>query len=160
MMNIRPMTKKDKSAILRILQNTPEFLPAEIVVADEVIDSYLFNPDESGYFILVSEVDSKIGGYVCYGATPLTEDTWDIYWIAVDHQMQGLGIGKSLIAAAEEKIKHARGRLIIIETSSKPGYERTNHFYVAQGYKAACQIIDFYSIGDNKIMYEKRFNAK
>ncbi len=156
-MNIRPMTSKDKPSIMRILQSTPEFTPAEVVLADEVISEYLFNPTESGYFILVAEIDSSIAGYVCYGPTPITEGTWDIYWIAVDHNTQGQGVGKKLMEAAEEKIKQARGRLILVETSSKPGYEKTNLFYQRIGYKETCRIVDFYAIGDDQIIYEKRF---
>jgi ribosomal protein S18 acetylase RimI-like enzyme len=156
-LNIRPMTKKDKAAVMRILKNTPEFTPAEVVLADEVIDSYLFNPQESGYFILVAEVDSTIAGYVCYGPTPITEGTWDLYWIAVDHNVQGQGVGRKLMDAAEEKIKQAKGRLVIVETSSKPGYEKTNLFYQRIGYKETARIKDFYMIGDDQIIYEKRF---
>ena len=156
-MNIRPMIRKDKPSIMRILQNTREFLPPEVVVADEVIDSYLFNPEESGYFVLVAEEDSRILGYVCYGPAPMTESTWDMYWLAVDHNIQGKGIGRSLMAAAEDKIRRAGGRLIVLETSSKPEYERTNRFYLAQGYTLDCQITDYYAIGDNKNIYEKRF---
>jgi ribosomal protein S18 acetylase RimI-like enzyme len=156
-MNIRPMTSKDKSAVMRLLQNTPEFTPAEVVLADEVISDYLFNPSESGYFILVAQIDSSVAGYVCYGPTPITEGTWDIYWIAVDRNIQGKGIGKELMAAAEEKIRQAKGRLIVLETSSKPGYEKTNSFYLRIGYKEACRIIDFYAVGDDQITYEKRF---
>lgn len=156
-MQIRPMTSKDKKAVLNILQYTPEFTPAEVVLADEVIDDYLFNPTESGYFVLVAEIESKIGGYVCYGPTPITEGTWDIYWIAVDHTIQGKGIGKQLMEAAEQRIKEAKGRLILVETSSKPGYEKTNAFYLRLNYKESCRIIDFYMIGDDQITYEKRF---
>ncbi len=156
-MNIRSMTPKDKSSIMRILQNTPEFTPAEVVLADEVISEYLFNPTESGYFILVAEINSSIAGYVCYGPTPITEGTWDIYWIAVDHNTQGQGVGKKLMEAAEGKIKQAQGRLILVETSSKPGYEKTNLFYQRIGYKETCRIVDFYAVGDDQIIYEKRF---
>ena len=59
--------------------------------------------------------------------------------------------------AAEEKIKQAQGRLILVETSSKSGYEKTNLFYQRVGYKEACRIIEFYAIGDDQIIYEKRF---
>lgn len=156
-MNIRPMTSKDKSALGSILQHTPEFTPAEVVLADEVISDYLFNPAESGYFILVAEIDSSIVGYICYGPTPITEGTWDIYWLAVDHGTQGQGIGGKLMQAAEEKIHKAGGRLILVETSSKPGYEKTNLFYQRVGYKEAGRIIDFYAIGDDQVIYEKRF---
>jgi ribosomal protein S18 acetylase RimI-like enzyme len=158
-MIIRPAIKKDKPALIRILKNTPEFTPAEVVLADEVIEAYLFNPAKSGYFILVAEVDSKIGGYVCYGPTPITEATWDLYWIAVDHNIQGQGIGKKLMAAAEKEIQQAKGRLILVETSSKPGYEKTNAFYQRVGYKEICRIKDFYMIGDDQILYEKRFDS-
>lgn len=158
-MDIRPMTSKDKSAIMRILKNTPEFTPAEVVLADEVIDEYLFNPSESGYFILVALIDAKVMGYVCYGPTPITEGTWDVYWIAVDHNTQGKGVGKVLMAAAEEKIRQAKGRLILVETSSKPGYEKTNLFYQRIGYIEACRIKEFYAVGDDKIVYEKRFSG-
>ena len=156
-MNIRSMTSKDKSALGSILQHTPEFTPAEVVLADEVISDYLFNPTESGYFILVAEIDSSIRGYICYGPTPITEGTWDIYWLAVDPGTQGQGIGRKLMQAAEEKIHKARGRLILVETSSKPGYEKTNLFYQRVGYKEAGRIIDFYAIGDDQVIYEKRF---
>jgi ribosomal protein S18 acetylase RimI-like enzyme len=156
-MIIRPMTKKDKSYLIRILKNTPEFTQPEVVLADEVIEAYLFNPAESGYFVLVAEIDSKIAGYVCYGPTPITEGTWDLYWIAVDHEMQGHGVGKKLMEAAEEEIRKAKGRLILVETSSKPGYEKTNAFYQRIGYKEICRIKDFYMIGDDQITYEKRF---
>ena len=157
MITIRPMVRKDKRAIILILKNTPEFTPAEVLLADEVIDSYLFNPSESGYYILVAEQDSRIAGYVCYGPTPITEGTWDVYWIAVDHTIQGKGVGKLLMEAAEGKIRERKGRLVIVETSSKPGYEKTNAFYQRRGYVEACRIKDFYLVGDDKITYEKRF---
>jgi len=150
------MTSRDKGAIMSILQNTPEFTPAEVVLADQVISDYLFNPAESGYFILIAEEDQNIAGYICYGPTPITEGTWDIYWIAVDGTSQGRGIGKKLMAAAEGKIREAKGRLILVETSSKPGYEKTNAFYQRVGYKEACRIREFYAVGDDQIIYEKR----
>ncbi len=159
-MIIRPMEKHDKTSIMRILKRTPEFTPAEVVLADEVIESYLFNPAESGYFILVAEVDAVIAGYVCYGPTPITEGTWDLYWIAVDHEIQGRGVGRKLMETAENEINKAGGRLILVETSSKPGYEKTNLFYQNLNYTETARIKDFYAFGDDQIIYEKRFPLK
>ncbi len=153
---VRPMTHGDKSAITQILVNTPEFKPAEVLVAEELIDSYLENQTESGYYLLVAEVGSSVVGYICYGPTPLTEGTWDIYWIAVSHQEQGQGIGSTLLACAEDKIKKAQGRLSLIETSSKPNYEKTRRFHQSQGYQLVSQIPDFYEPGDDKLTYQKR----
>jgi ribosomal protein S18 acetylase RimI-like enzyme len=150
------MTSRDKPAIMQILQATPEFKPDEVVVAGEVLDSYLSDPSGSGYHVLVAEVSSSIVGYICYGPTPLTEGTWDIYWMAVAANEQGRGIGRALLALAEDKIREAQGRLAIIETSSKPEYERTRRFHYLQGYQVAGRIGDFYAPGDDKLIFQKR----
>jgi len=54
--------------------------------------------------------------------TPLTEGTWDIYWIVVDNAFRGTGIGRALLRHAEQEIQNAGGRMILIETSSKDEY--------------------------------------
>ncbi len=155
---IRPMTSKDKPAIMQILQVTPEFTLGEVAVAEEVLDSYLNDTSGSGYHVLVAEVNSSVVGYICYGPTPLTKGTWDLYWAAVAPQKQGHGIGRALFALAERKIKEAQGRLALIETSTKPEYERTRRFHYSQGYQLACRIADFYAPGDDKLIFQKRLS--
>jgi len=154
---IRPMVGNDKPAIMQILRATPEFVPAEVVVAEEVIDSYLHDPSGSGYYVLIAEAESVITGYICYGPTPLTEGTWDMYWMATAPEHQGQGIGTALMAFAEGEIKQAGGRLAFIETSSKPEYERTRRFHYARGYELICRIADFYAPDDDKLILQKRF---
>lgn len=149
------MTAEDKLAVMQILRATPEFKPSEVVVAEEVLDSYLNDPS-AGYFTLVAETDTAIAGYICFGTTPLTEGTWDIYWIAVAKELQGKGIGATLLTAAGDKIKQLEGRLMFAETSSTPEYEKTRRFYQKQGYEVVAQIADFYVPGDDKIIFQKR----
>ena len=155
-LEIRPMSSQDKPAIMQILRATPEFKPTEVTVAEEVCDSYLKDPSGSGYFIFAAEVDLSVVGYICHGPTPLTEGTWDIYWIAVAPRHQGCGVGSTLLAFSEGKIKEAQGRLALIETSSKAEYERTRRFYYSQGYELVCRIPDFYAPGDDKLILQKR----
>jgi ribosomal protein S18 acetylase RimI-like enzyme len=150
------MTKRDKPAIMKILRDTPEFKPSEVVIAEELIDSYLHDSYQSGYHILVAEVERLVVGYICYGPTPLTEGTWDIYWVAVAQHGQNRGIGSALIASAENEIKKAQARLAIIETSSLPEYEKTRRFYKRQGYELIGRIPDFYASGDDKLILRKR----
>jgi ribosomal protein S18 acetylase RimI-like enzyme len=150
------MTHEDKPRVTKILRSTPEFKPFEVTVAEELIDSYLDDPLGSGYHILVAEVDSTVTGYICYGSTPLTEGTWDIYWVAVARERQDRGIGSALTKSAEKEIVRAKGRLAIIETSSTPAYEKTRHFHLSQGYEVICRIPDFYAPGDDKLILQKR----
>jgi len=141
-----------------MLQNMPEFKPSEVVVAEEVLDDYLRDPVRSGYNVFVAEIGSSVVGYICYGPTPLTESTWDIYWLAVTPDQQSQGIGKSLLVIAEENIKESKGTIVVVETSSKTEYEASRHFYRAQGYEMLCSIADFYAPGDNKLIFLKRLN--
>ena len=122
----------------------------------EVIDSYLNDSLNSSYHILVAEVDSTVTGYICYGPTPLTEATWDIYWEAVAREKQDLGIGSALMESAEKEIVRSQGKLAIIETSSTPAYEKTRHFHLSHGYEIVARIPDFYSPGDDKLILHKQ----
>jgi len=154
--SIRHLTHQDKQKVMSILQTTPEFLSHEVVVAEELIDAFLEDPQTSGYYIHVAELDGEIAGYVCYGNTPLTEATWDLYWIAVANDKQGYGIGRILMKHAEEDIKKMHGRLIMVETSGKAEYNKTRQFYEKLNYQKVCQIPDYYASGDDLVLFTKK----
>ena len=150
------MSPEDKTALMKILKNTPEFKPHEVVVAEEVIDAYLEAPDASDYGIIVAEVDKSVAGYIAYGPTPCTIGTWDVYWIAVDRAFRGRGIGKALDEKVDEIIRQADGRIIMIETSSTPLYDNTRNFYLGRGYRIVARIPDFYAPDDDMVIMQKR----
>lgn len=154
--NIRVMTPEDKPSIMQILRSTPEFKPSEVVIAEELIDSYLGAHGRSGYHFLVAEIDTTVAGYICFGSTPLTEGTWDIYWIAVAQDRQRRRIGSVLLESAEKNIREAGGRLSIVETSSTPAYANTRNFYHRNGYEIIAHLLDFYALGDDKLILQKR----
>ena len=151
------MIAGDKPAIMEILRSIREFTPEEVAVAEEVLDAYLEAPSASGYLVFVAEVNAVVTGYVCYGPTPLTKGTWDVYWVAVDPGGQGQGVGRALMAFTEGRIKKSRGRLILVETSGRPDYAKTRRFYQSINYREAGRIADFYAPGDDKLILEKRF---
>jgi GNAT superfamily N-acetyltransferase len=141
---------------MHILRATPEFLPPEVIVAEELIDAYLEDPVASGYYIYIAETEGDISGYICYGNTPLTEATWDIYWVAVSHTKQGFGIGRMLMKHAEDDIQRMHGKLIMVETSSKPEYNKTRRFYDNLDYQRVCQIPEYYAPGDDLVLFSKK----
>jgi hypothetical protein len=47
------------------------------------------------------------------------------------------------------------GRLAVIETSSRPAYERTRKFYLKHGYAVQARVADFYAPGDDRVICTK-----
>jgi GNAT superfamily N-acetyltransferase len=153
---LRPLKPEDKPSLMDLLRATPEFKPYEVIVAEEVIDACLKDPKGSGYHIIVAVGNPGIDGYICYGPTPCTVGTWDYYWEAVRREKRGKGIGSALSRSAEAAVRKARGRLILVETSSTPGYENTRRFHLHHGFEVISRIPDFYSPGDDRITMQKR----
>jgi ribosomal protein S18 acetylase RimI-like enzyme len=156
MVKLRQMKSRDRQEIHNILMATGFFTAAEIDVAMELIDIFISKPEQKDYTVyVIEERDKKICGYICYGPTPLTTGTYDLYWIAVHPDFQNQGIGKTLLEFMEQEITRLQGRLIIIETSSQKKYEPTQAFYLRSGYQLAASIKDFYQPGDDRMIYSK-----
>jgi ribosomal protein S18 acetylase RimI-like enzyme len=159
MNKIRTMTQDDRLFVLMILEQTQMFTQAEIDVALELIDLFLTNRDQKDYFIYVAENEfQEITGYACFGPTPATEGTFDLYWIAVSPNHQNQGIGKQLLEFSEAEMRKLNGRLVIIETSGQEKYSKTQQFYFHNQYLLEARIKDFYRPLDDRLIYVKRLN--
>ena len=104
-----------------------------------------------------SESETLVG-YACFGATPSTDGTYDLYWIAVDPARHGQGAGSRLLDAVEERLRARDGRLVVIETSSRADYSNTRGFYTHRGYRPSARIADFYAPGDDRLILTKRLS--
>jgi ribosomal protein S18 acetylase RimI-like enzyme len=161
-MRIRPIEPRDRERILEIVTATGNFTPVEIATAMEVVDEALADPahPRGDYRAFVLEDErSHVAGYECHGPTPLTEGTYDLYWIAVDPACQGSGFGRALLAFAEQDVRATGGRLLLIETSSQESYGDTIRFYEKSGYPLAARIKEFYRQGDDKLIFAKRLTG-
>jgi GNAT superfamily N-acetyltransferase len=155
---IRPMLARDKAPVLGLIRATGFFTAAEIGVAEELMDIYLDRPDQKDYGVVVVENDEGApAGYMTWGPTPLAEDAYDIYWMAVAPSDQGKGRGKELVRWLETEVGRRNGRVIIIETSSQPKYHGTRQFYIDLDYKEVARVPDFYRAGDDRVIYAKYF---
>jgi ribosomal protein S18 acetylase RimI-like enzyme len=155
---LRELKPDDGPRLERLLSRITVFGKDDGVVAMELIDRALSQPDQKDYaFFIAADANDCPVGYACYGPTPLTEGTFDLYWIAVDPAFSGQGIGTQLLSAVEEAIKKVKGRMLIIETSSGMQYASTRHFYRKNGYKLAETIEDFFREGEDRVTYVKKF---
>ncbi len=157
------MVAADRSGVFRILESAGNFTPEEVGTALELIDEWLELGEHSGYLTYVmedvGEEESKVWGYVCFGPTPLTESTFDLYWIAVDKTKHRSGVGKKLLKFAEEEVLRRNGKLLLVETSSMEAYGGTIAFYEKTGYELVGRILEYYKAGDDKLIFAKKLVA-
>jgi ribosomal protein S18 acetylase RimI-like enzyme len=156
---IRPMLLADKAAVSELVSVIENFNPAEIECALELIDIYLNNKNQTDYYLLVAEdAASIVRGYACWGPVPMTKGAFDLYWIATHPGSRGCGFGSALMSNVEREVLNRNGRLLVVETSSKRSYEETVKFYRSIGYEETSRIKNFYDIGDDKLIFVKRFS--
>lgn len=111
-------------------------------------------PAELPYYQLGADLDGVLMGWICWGATPCTEGTWDLYWLAVHPAAQGHGVGSALVEEMEHRLS-GKARLIAVDTSGRPDYTPTRKFYQARGYQAVAVVPDFYAPGDDQVIFTK-----
>ena len=144
--------REDRDAVRRLAESTKFFRPDEVDVAVELVDAFLATGEASGYEFLFAEQNGHVVGYICYGLIGCTLGSYDVYWIVVDQQSQGAGIGRRLLQQAEQDLAYRNARLVYIETSNKPQYAPTRQFYLRCGYQIAAVMADFYDDGDDKVV--------
>jgi D-alanine-D-alanine ligase len=104
--------------------------------------------------------NGSVEGYACFGPHSLTRGTYDLYWIAVDQEARGQGIGRALLSFVENKVRAHGGRLLLIETSDTPAYAAARALYESGGYHLEATIRDFYAPGDNLLIFAKAINPQ
>ncbi len=150
-------TNADGASILGIARKIDLFEPGDIDTIQELWAEFTAKGDAaSWYHFVAARRDGQVLGFACYGQRPLTQGTYDLYWIAVDKNHQRQGIGEILLDEAEKQVKARGGRLLIAETAGKPAFEPTRSFYLRSGYELEARIRDFYSIGDDLVVFTKR----
>jgi len=154
----RPFEAHDRETVARILKDVGNFSAHEQTIALELIDAWLSTGEASDYMCWVLEDATGVRGYICIGPTPLTDGTFDLYWIAVDPSAQGRGYGQALTRLAEDEARARGGRLLLIETASQSSYAPTVRFYERAGYELVSTIPDFYKPGDDKLTFVKRLD--
>lgn len=169
------MSPKDRPRISKILEATRVFRSEEIEIALELFDSVfgaqvgtdgaisentVNPPANSDYFFLGAFTpEEELAGFACYGPTPGSDRTYDLYWIAVDPAVQGSGCGTILLNEVERRLKGLNARMVVVETSSRSDYGSSRRFYVQRGYVEAARARDFYAPADDRITYTKRLQS-
>jgi ribosomal protein S18 acetylase RimI-like enzyme len=156
---LRHLTAADRGRIEDITRAVGLFREDEIPVALEVFDEAAREGGSQSYTAVGAEINGRLAGWICWGPTPCTLGTYDLYWMAVEPALQGSGIGSALLSEMERRLT-GLARLVLVETAGRADYAATRGFYEARGYRAAATIPDFYAPGDDQVVYVKNVSGK
>ena len=165
-MHIGGLRVGDRARLAELLVDTGAFHADEVDVALALFDlTHCENGSGADdapvdYEFVGAFDEDQLIGYACFGATPATEGTYDLYWLAVDPAMQGRGVGRALVREVETKLTGRGGRLLVVETSSRPDYDGTRTFYARSGYVEAARVRDFYAPADDRILLTTRLTTR
>jgi D-alanine-D-alanine ligase len=150
---LRELRAADRAPIQAMLHACSAFRQDEIAVALELVDAGLGTQSSDPYHFLVAVENEHAVGYACYGRTPMTDGVYDLYWIVVDPRVQRAGVGRRLLQGVTADVRARAGRMVIIETAGKPEYASQRAFYERSGAELLARYPDFYSVGDDKLVY-------
>ena len=159
-MRTRFPSPADRARLTEIIAQGAGFRPEEVSCALELLDAALARADGNTYeaLVVVDDPGESGGtplGYACFGHTPMTESTFDLYWLVVAADARGRGIGASLLEAVEDLLRGRGIARLRIETSSLEGKGGAARFYAKCGYQRVGTVVDFYRPGDDLLTFVK-----
>lgn len=157
------MIDADRAPLASLLRRVETFSAHEIEVALELIGESSVDGSLDGYRCLVaigagSEPDARdesVWGYVCFGRTPMTAATCDLYWIVVDPERRGQGVGGRLLGAMRAELESRDLRVIRVETSSSRPFRAAMAFYDSHGFTCSGRIPEFYGPDDDLVIFHE-----
>jgi ribosomal protein S18 acetylase RimI-like enzyme len=158
------LAAQHRGPLVDLLERTPEFDAADREVALELIDLGIAGSHDYRFWVDVADGSTPgrpdVRGYICFGPTPMTRGTFDLYWIAVHPAHRGAGVGKLLVARMEEEIASEGARLVRVETEGNAEYAATRLFYERIGYLVVARIRDFYDADNDLYIWGKYFKPR
>ncbi len=153
---IRPVTRGDVPG-LKALIDANGLFPSEML--DDMMASY-FRGEPGREDSWLTDDD---GGHITiayYAPERMTSGTWNLYLIAVDPRCQSQGRGAAMMAYVERALAERGERILLVETSGLPEFERTRAFYRRIGYAEEGRIRDFYKQGEDKVIFRKALSTE
>lgn len=156
---IRPTTPDDSAAIITLAVAAGMFPANETEVLGKVLADYFGGNLDDGHVWVTDEEEGELCGVAYYAPDLMADRTWYVYMIAVRPDCQGWGRGTALMRHVENALQANGQRVLLVETSGLPRYERTRAFYAKCSYEKEARIRDFYAAGDDKIVFRKVLNT-
>lgn len=154
---IRHATPADTSALLALCEESGLFGPNEMEFLGAMLAEHFGGNSDQNW--LVDEDDTLVS-VALYAPERMTEGTWNLLLIAVRPDRQGQGRGSALLRHIEHALATRGERVLLVETSGLPNFERARAFYRQGRYDEEARIRDYYKAGDDKIIFRKALKVE
>ncbi|HXV94485.1 MAG TPA: GNAT family N-acetyltransferase [Pseudonocardia sp.] len=151
---IRPITSDDTPAVVSLAVSSGLFAPDDAEFIEQMMADYFGSKGDDGHMCVIDEEDEPLA-VAYYEPARAADRTWYLTMIAVRGDRQGRGHGAALMRYVEEDLRARGQRLLLVETSGVPGFERTRAFYAKLGYEQEARVRDYYEPGDDMILFRK-----
>lgn len=155
---IRPAIPEDTSAVIDLVVGAGMFSADDAWLVEGMMADY-FDSNEAGGHACVIDDEGGPLGVAYYQPKTAADRVWDLTMIAVRPTRQGQGRGAAMLRHVEEDLRARDGRLLLVETSSRPRYERTRTFYLGCGYEEEARVRDYWEAGDDLVLFRKALHA-
>lgn len=149
---IRPLVRGDLPRVAYLVDANAMF-PSEML--GDMTAAFFAGDSDAHRWIVAEREGSVVEGVAYTVPEPLTEGTWNTLCICVDPAAHGRGTGSALMGHIEDQLRGEGARVLLVETSGTPGFARTRAFYDGLGYEREARIRDYYTAGDDKIIFRK-----
>lgn len=150
---IRETIQSDRDALLAMIENSGQFDENGLAHVAETLDGYLAGNSNDIWF--TADDGEPVGVAYC-APEPVTNGTWNMLMLWTRRDRENRGYGSQLVNEVEQTLIEKSARLLIVETSGLPEFEKARAFYDRCGFAREAQIKNFFADGDDKITYTKQ----
>ena len=155
---IRPATPEDSAAVIDLVIAAEMFSADEAWLVEGMLADYFDGNKDDGHVCVIDDEGGPLG-VTYYQPKSAADRVWDLTMIAVQPACQGQGRGAAMLRSVEEDLRTRDQRLLLVETSALPQYDRTRAFYVKCGYEEEARVRDYWAAGDDLVVFRKALNA-
>ena len=149
-MNIRTIEARDLEALRAVVADTALFPPDML---DAMLASFLDDPTTAVWLCAADRTD--LIAFAFAAPEPLTQGTWNMQALGVRSDRRRAGAATAVVRKVEREVAGRGARMLIVDTSGAPEFEAARAFYPAIGYDSEARIRDYWSAGDDKVVFRR-----
>jgi ribosomal protein S18 acetylase RimI-like enzyme len=163
---LRPLRDGDLPAVRDLVVAAGMFSAEEATFLDDVLGplTRAAGPDDDGSTCLVDDpgdgpAPAALTAVVYYRPEEAADLVWDLTMIAVHPARQGRGTGRALVRHVESDLSGRGARMLAVRTSGTDRYAGTRAFYDRCGYDRVARVPDWWTDGDDLVLFTRRVTA-